>query len=151
MLQHPGYMVFTDKLRIDYSQQMVPVGMSDAQAADQSMHMSPMDLFDSIFWGMLFVPSPSETCADEGQSTLLRGWSRWVGSTIHNNCILSIRYHNMENKTQTAPRTLSLLPSWCILTLPHSQLLAHLLCFLFLYFWLRERMVVHVYPPRSHG
>jgi len=37
--------------RLDYSQQMVPVGMSDAQVADQTMHMSPMDLFDSIFWG----------------------------------------------------------------------------------------------------
>jgi len=35
---------------LDYSQQMVPVGMSDAQVADQTMHMSPMDLFDSIFW-----------------------------------------------------------------------------------------------------
>lgn len=42
--------------RLDYSQQMVPVGMSDAQAADQTMHMSPMDLFDSIFWGEFHPP-----------------------------------------------------------------------------------------------
>ncbi|XMA20900.1 hypothetical protein WAI453_013691 [Rhynchosporium graminicola] len=35
---------------LDYSQQMGQVNMSDAQSLDQTMHMSPMDLFDSIFW-----------------------------------------------------------------------------------------------------
>ncbi|PBP17520.1 fungal specific transcription factor domain-containing protein [Diplocarpon rosae] len=35
---------------IDYNQAF-PVGISDAPAADQTVRMSPMDLFDSIFWG----------------------------------------------------------------------------------------------------
>ncbi|KAI9048008.1 hypothetical protein LZ554_007806 [Drepanopeziza brunnea f. sp. 'monogermtubi'] len=36
-------------LPMDYNQQMI-MGVSDAQAADQTMNLSPMDLFDSIFW-----------------------------------------------------------------------------------------------------
>ena len=35
---------------MDYPQQM-PIGLSDPQAVEQTMNMSPMDLFDSIFWG----------------------------------------------------------------------------------------------------
>ncbi|CAL3972209.1 unnamed protein product [Diplocarpon coronariae] len=34
---------------IDYNQAF-PIGVSDAQTTDHTVHMSPMDLFDSIFW-----------------------------------------------------------------------------------------------------
>lgn len=30
----------------------MPVPIPDSQSAEQTMNMSPMDLFDSIFWGM---------------------------------------------------------------------------------------------------
>jgi len=32
----------------------MPMGVPSPQAVDQTMNMSPMDLFDSIFWGELF-------------------------------------------------------------------------------------------------
>ncbi|TVY56054.1 Protein RDR1 [Lachnellula cervina] len=35
---------------IDYNQEMMPSGMASPQNVDQTMNMSPMDLFDSIFW-----------------------------------------------------------------------------------------------------
>lgn len=37
---------------MDYSQQMMSMGMNDPQNMEQTLNMSPMDLFDSIFWGM---------------------------------------------------------------------------------------------------
>lgn len=37
------------RCRIDYNQQMSNLPM-DPQALDQTLNMSPMDLFDSIFW-----------------------------------------------------------------------------------------------------
>jgi hypothetical protein len=42
---------------LDYTQQMMPFGVSDNQTADQTLNMSPMDLFDSIFWGKSFPPT----------------------------------------------------------------------------------------------
>jgi hypothetical protein len=42
---------------LDYTQQMMPLGVSDNQTADQTLNMSPMDLFDSIFWGKSFPPT----------------------------------------------------------------------------------------------
>jgi hypothetical protein len=39
---------------VDYTQQMMPLGVSDNQTVDQTLNMSPMDLFDSIFWGKTF-------------------------------------------------------------------------------------------------
>ena len=37
---------------MDYaSQPMMSMGVSDAPVVDQTLDMSPMDLFDSIFWG----------------------------------------------------------------------------------------------------
>jgi hypothetical protein len=42
---------------LDYTQQMMPLGVSDNQIADQTLNMSPMDLFDSIFWGKSFPPT----------------------------------------------------------------------------------------------
>jgi hypothetical protein len=39
---------------MDYTQQMMPMGVPSPQAVDQTMNMSPMDLFDSIFWGEFF-------------------------------------------------------------------------------------------------
>jgi hypothetical protein len=39
---------------LDYTQQIIPLGGPDNQTADSTMNMSPMDLFDSIFWGKSF-------------------------------------------------------------------------------------------------
>ena len=40
------------RFRLDYSQQQIPVTTPDMMtSAEQTMNMSPMDLFDSIFWG----------------------------------------------------------------------------------------------------
>jgi hypothetical protein len=36
--------------RIDYTPQM-PLNMQEMTPAELTMNMSPMDLFDSIFWG----------------------------------------------------------------------------------------------------
>jgi hypothetical protein len=33
---------------------MMSMGVSDAPVTDQTLDMSPMDLFDSIFWGEYF-------------------------------------------------------------------------------------------------
>jgi len=35
---------------LDYSQQQMPVTISEIPSAEQTLNMSPMDLFDSIFW-----------------------------------------------------------------------------------------------------
>ncbi len=39
---------------------MMPLGMSDTQTVEETMKMSPMDLYDSIFWGkdILDIISP---------------------------------------------------------------------------------------------
>jgi hypothetical protein len=42
---------------LDYTQQLMPLSVSDNQTADQTLNMSPMDLFDSIFWGKSFLPT----------------------------------------------------------------------------------------------
>jgi hypothetical protein len=31
---------------------MVPIGVPEPQITEKAINMSPMDLFDSIFWGM---------------------------------------------------------------------------------------------------
>lgn len=41
---------------MDYAQQMMPMGSAEPLALEQTMNMSPMDLFDSIFWGERFFP-----------------------------------------------------------------------------------------------
>jgi len=38
---------------LDYAAQM-QMGVPDMQSVEQTMNMSPMDLFDSIFWGMFY-------------------------------------------------------------------------------------------------
>ncbi|KAG0647645.1 Repressor of drug resistance 1 [Hyphodiscus hymeniophilus] len=35
---------------LDYDQQQMPLAASDMNSAEQTLNMSPMDLFDSIFW-----------------------------------------------------------------------------------------------------
>jgi hypothetical protein len=38
--------------RMDFTPQMMaPIGAPSPQIIDQTLNMSPMDLFDSIFWG----------------------------------------------------------------------------------------------------
>lgn len=44
--------------RMDYSQQMPMNNMGEMQSVEQTLNMSPMDLFDSIFWGKLLYPYP---------------------------------------------------------------------------------------------
>jgi hypothetical protein len=41
--------------RLDYTQQQMPVTLPENASAEQTMDMSPMDLFDSIFWGKFFI------------------------------------------------------------------------------------------------
>jgi hypothetical protein len=41
--------------RIDYGQQMMSNGIQDSTLVDPTMEMSPMDLFDSIFWGEFLI------------------------------------------------------------------------------------------------
>jgi hypothetical protein len=37
---------------MEYTQeQMIPMQVPDPSVVDQTLEMSPMDLFDSIFWG----------------------------------------------------------------------------------------------------
>jgi hypothetical protein len=36
-------------------QMMAPIGAPSPQMIDQTLNMSPMDLFDSIFWGKLIL------------------------------------------------------------------------------------------------
>lgn len=43
--------------RLDYTQ---PIPVPDMQAVEQTLNMSPMDLFDSIFWGWLSIDSLSK-------------------------------------------------------------------------------------------
>lgn len=41
---------------MDYAQQLPMNNMSgDMQSVEQTLNMSPMDLFDSIFWGKSFI------------------------------------------------------------------------------------------------
>ena len=42
------------EFRIDYTQQL-PVTVPEMTSVEQTLNMSPMDLFDSIFWGKPFV------------------------------------------------------------------------------------------------
>lgn len=53
--------------RLDYSQQM-PISLSDPQAVEQTMNMSPMDLFDSIFWGKFAVCVVFSSVTDKNRS-----------------------------------------------------------------------------------
>ena len=46
--------VFADKVcSLEYAPPM-PMEMAGVPGAEQSMNMSPMDLFDSIFWGRIY-------------------------------------------------------------------------------------------------
>lgn len=45
--------------RLEYAQQMMPIGINDVIPADSTLEMSPMDLFDSIFWGQCALCAPS--------------------------------------------------------------------------------------------
>ncbi len=45
---------------------MMPMDVSEAAAGDQTLEMSPLDLFDSIFWGE-YYSFPFEHTSDNFQ------------------------------------------------------------------------------------
>jgi hypothetical protein len=70
------------------------MGMPDMQSVEQTMNMSPMDLFDSIFWG---ESSPYDCSEYANRQQILLRLTDWIkqASITHNS-----RYTHNFNEVQ---------------------------------------------------